>query len=88
MNGTDESLFTYNTFFPETNQIVLSKVFMATMDGGKHRFPKQVWIYAEVNDKKLIPIIDAIPKGSTVFAKFPIKERVMENILIDIRPEK
>lgn len=88
MNGTDESLFTYNNFFPETNQIVLSKVFSATLDGGKHRFPKQVWMYADVNDKELIPIINAIPKGSTVFAKFPIKDRVVEKVLIGIRLEE
>lgn len=88
MNATDESLYTYNNFFPETNQIVLSKVFSATLDGGKHRFPKQVWMYADVNDENLIPIINAIPKGSTVFAKFPIKERALEKVLIGIRLEE
>lgn len=88
MNSTDESLFTYNNFFPETNQIVLSKVFSATLDGGKHRFPKQVWMYADVEDEKLIPIINAIPKGSSVIAKFPIKDRAVEKVLIGIRSEK
>ncbi|OJX38848.1 MAG: hypothetical protein BGO78_11535 [Chloroflexi bacterium 44-23] len=88
MNGIDESIYTYNNYFPETNQIVLSKVFMATLDGGKHRFPKQVWMYAEVQDRKLIPIINSIPKGASVIAIFPIKDRVVEKVLIDIRPEK
>ncbi|PKN85437.1 MAG: hypothetical protein CVU46_11030 [Chloroflexi bacterium HGW-Chloroflexi-8] len=88
MINADESKYTFNNFFPETNQIVLSKVFMATLDGGKHRFPKQVWMYAAVIDKKLIPIINAIPKGSSVIAKFPIKDRVVEKVLIGIRPEK